>query len=91
MESKEIPKIRIGANLADQTLTLLNLSDGPIRFEFTSIKGLEERPITVDPGTMLALRLTTGVAIKEPEVVPPCPSHPSNTTGRMLKSSQWPF
>lgn len=75
MEESKTPRIRIATNLKDQTMTLQNLSDGPIWFEFASIKGLEGiDPVKIDAGTMLAIRLTAGVALAEPEATPPASS-----------------
>lgn len=71
-ESKSIPKVRVGANLDEKTLTLQNLSDGPILFEFASmIKGLEDKITTVDSGCTMVVRFTVGVATKEPEAATP--------------------
>lgn len=67
-ESKPIAKVKVGVDIEQKTLMLQNLSDGPIVFEFASaIKGLEDKPTTVDPGCTIVLRFTVGVVQKEPE------------------------
>lgn len=70
-ENKSIPRVKVGVDIEQKTLMLQNLSEEPILFEFASaIKGLEDKPTTVDPGCTIVLRFTVGVVAKEPEPAP---------------------
>lgn len=75
MEENKVPKIRVAANAEDKTMTLQNLSEEPIVLEFaSSIKGLEDKPVTLEPGYILGIRLSLGIAPKDPEPASPQPT-----------------
>ena len=67
-ESKPVPKILIGVTLEEKLMTLQNISDTPIVFEFApTIGGLSGKVTTVEPGYTLGVRLSVGITAKDPE------------------------